>query len=297
MYSYSAKKIFTLLVCVFALLLLISTPLSASAHSDWRWHKPTPTPQLTKTKTPAMTPTAQIQTPISTQVSSSSLLKVGAKFQYQLQGTFSLISGVQIYDVDGFDTPMQTVQTIHASGAVAVCYIDAGTYENWRLDEALFPPFVKGSSNGWPGEAWLDIRQISILLPIIEARIAMCSSKGFDAVELDNVDGYTNKTGFSLTAQDQLQFNKVLSELAHKHNLLAVLKNDPDQASQLVSSFDAVLDEQCFQYSECSSFSSFVAAKKPVFTVEYKSCPSTIPNGFSVIHKNTSLDSYVQFCN
>ena len=76
--------------------------------------------------------------------------------------------------------------------------------ENWRLDAGSFPASVKGGSNGWPGERWLDIRQLSVLEPIMDKRLAMCAAKGFDAVEPDNMDGWQNRTGFPLTAQDQL---------------------------------------------------------------------------------------------
>jgi hypothetical protein len=36
-------------------------------------------------------------------------------------------------------------------------------------------------------------------LSSLPARLDMCKAKGFDAVEPDNVDGYTNTTGFPLT--------------------------------------------------------------------------------------------------
>jgi len=68
---------------------------------------------------------------------------------------------------------------------------------------------------GWAGEKWLDIRQISTLAPIMRARLDLCKQKGFDAVEPDNIDGYTNATGFPLTAQDQLDYNIWLANEAH----------------------------------------------------------------------------------
>ena len=51
-----------------------------------------------------------------------------------------------------------------------------------------------GKSNGWPGEKWLDIRDLASLGPIMQARLDICERKGFDAVEFDNVDGYQNRT-------------------------------------------------------------------------------------------------------
>ncbi len=49
----------------------------------------------------------------------------------------------------------------------------------------------------------------------MDARLDMCVQKGFDMVELDNVDGYLNSTGFPLKAADQLYFNALLANDTH----------------------------------------------------------------------------------
>jgi hypothetical protein len=193
---------------------------------------------------------------------------------WQLQGTPSLAGHAQMYDIDGFDNTAATVSAIHAQGAVAVCYVDFGTWENWRSDQASFPSSVLGASNGWPGEKWLDIRQISTLAPIMTARMQMCVQKGFDALEPDNIDGYTNSTGFPLSAADQLAYNTWIANTAHSLGLSVGLKNDVDQTSQLEPVFDWALDEQCNQYSECGTEAVFTQADKAVFNAEYGSSDS-----------------------
>jgi glycosyl hydrolase family 114 len=52
------------------------------------------------------------------------------------------------------------------------------------------------------------------------------------------------------------------------------LKNDPEQAKELVDRFDFAVVEQCFQYDECGRFSPFVEAGKAVFEAEYELDPS-----------------------
>ena len=52
----------------------------------------------------------------------------------------------------------------------------------------------------------------TIQIEITNACIAV--QKGCDGVDPDNVDGYTNKTGFPLTAKDQLAYNKFLAQEA-----------------------------------------------------------------------------------
>jgi hypothetical protein len=122
---------------------------------------------------------------------------------------------VPVYNVDGFDTPAATVRLLHARNRRVICYISAGSWEDWRPDARRFPAGVLGRSNGWAGERWLDIRRLDVLTPILRARLDMCRAKGFDAVEPDNVDGYANRTGFRLSAADQLRFNRWIAHETH----------------------------------------------------------------------------------
>jgi hypothetical protein len=206
-----------------------------------------------------------------------------------------------VFDVDAFDTTAATVASLHAKGRRVVCYIDAGTWENWRPDASQYPAVVKGKSNGWPGEKWLDIRRLDILGPILRARMDMCVAKGFDGVEFDNVDGYANKTGFKLKGSDQLAFNRWLAAEARARGLGVGLKNDLDQIPQLVSSFDFAIDEQCFQYSECDRLAPFTDAGKAVFEIEYKLattrfCTQSLALGLTSLRKHLSLDAWRQAC-
>jgi hypothetical protein len=193
---------------------------------------------------------------------------------------------VAMYDIDGFDNSAANVTALHAAGIKAVCYLSAGTYENWRPDAGQFPASVLGRNNGWPGEKWLDVRELqkpnSVLRSIMDARLDMCKQKGFDMVELDNVDGYLNKTGFPLAAADQLYFNAVLANDSHARGLPVLHKNDNEQIPNLLPYFDGALNEQCNQYKECTTaqngsfgLDQYVAAGKPVFQAEYKTATSS----------------------
>lgn len=179
-----------------------------------------------------------------------------------------------MYDIDGFEASTALMNQIQTDTAAAVCYVSAGSWENFRPDKGRFPDRVLGRSNGWPGERWLDIRRLGILRPIMRDRIAMCADKGFDGVEFDNVDGFKNGTGFPLDGQDQLRYNVWLANTAHELGLSAALKNDLSQIGFLVDYFDYALNEQCHQYHECARLDPFVAAGKAVFGVEYKLDPS-----------------------
>jgi hypothetical protein len=111
----------------------------------------------------------------------------------------------------------------------------------------------------------------SALAQIMNARLDMCHNKGFDAVEFDNMDGYTNSTGFPLTAAQQAYYDAFLANGAHSRGMSAVMKNDVDQIATLLPYMDVALNEECNQYSECGGYSQFIQAGKPVFNAEYSS--------------------------
>jgi len=191
-------------------------------------------------------------------------------FYWQLQGELVTSVSAAVYDVDGFETGSAEVAALHALGRRVVCYVDVGTAESFRPDYAQFPRSVLGRSNGWPGERWLDIRELSVLEPIMSARFRMCLQKGFDAVEPDNIEAFSNKSGFPITAAEQLAYNEWIAEQAHALGLAVLQKNDGEQAGTLEPYFDGALTEQCNQYSECGDYTSYLAAKKPVVDAEYR---------------------------
>ncbi len=189
---------------------------------------------------------------------------------WQLQGKLDMAVPVAAYDVDGFETGSGEVAALHAQGRHVVCYIDVGTAESFRPDYGSFPRMVLGHSNGWPGEKWLDIRQLSVIEPIMTARFRMCAEKGFDAVEPDNIEAFSNKSGFPITSQQQLAFNEWVAEEVHALGMAVLQKNDGQQTPQLSPYFDGALTEQCNQYRECSAFEPYLASGRPVLNAEYR---------------------------
>jgi len=226
----------------------------------------------------------------------------GTTWQWQLSGTLDLSYDVDMYDIDLFDTPAATIASIRAAGRAVVCYLSAGSWEDWRDDADDYPAVVLGNQlDGWPGERWVDIRRLDLLGPILEARLDLAVSKGCTGIEPDNVDGYDNTTGFALSGADQLAFNRFLATQAHARGLSVSLKNDLDQVNELVADFDWALCEQCYEYDECSLLSPFSAAGKAVFGVEYSGdesvfCPYFNSLGYSWLKKNLDLDAWRVDC-
>lgn len=220
----------------------------------------------------------------------------GTTWQWQLQGAINTSFNVEMYDIDLFEAPQATIDLLHSQDRIVICYFSAGSYEDFRPDADDFPPEVLGEPlDEWPGERWLDISQIELLAPIMEARLDLAVSKQCDGVEPDNMDGYTNETGFELTGEDQLAYNVWLAAESHERNLSVGLKNDLDQITELVDDFDWALNEQCFQYNECDLLLPFIEAGKAVFGVEYKRlpevyCAEAVANHFSWLHKTFALN-------
>jgi hypothetical protein len=234
---------------------------------------------------------------------------VGASWQWQLAGLPVDDSfDVDVYDVDLFEVRAGTVAALHAQGRRVICYLSAGSWEEWRPDAGQFPEEVLGNDyEGWPGERWLDIRRIDLLAPIVRARLDLCLSKGFDGVEPDNIDGYANDTGFALTYEDQLRYNRWLAGEAHVRGLSIGLKNDEEQVQDLLVHYDWALTEDCFADDWCDEMAPFVAAGVAAFAAEYTDritvaeftaqvCPQAEALGFSAILKRRDLDAWRQGC-
>jgi len=230
---------------------------------------------------------------------------VNTSWQWQLDGDIDTSFDVDMYDLDLFETDPSVLQKLKEDGRFLVCYISAGSWEDWRPDAGEFPAEVLGNKYlGWPGEKWLDIRQIDKLKPILHARLDKCAAKGFDGLEPDNIDAYTNNTGFPLTYQDQLTFNIWLAGEAHARGLSIGLKNDSEQVHDLLPYYDWALTEDCFEGNWCEELLPFIQAGKPVFAAEYTDtditlaefCPLAREMNLSAILKNRELDSFREDC-
>ena len=226
----------------------------------------------------------------------------GSKWQIQYTGKIDTSLGVDVYNLDLFDTSAAVISALRSTGKRVICYFSAGGHENWRPDAGSFPTAVLGRNlDGWAGERWLDIRKLDILIPIMRARMEQAAQKGCDGIDPDNVDGYSNNTGFALSYNDQLAYNVALAEAAHELGLAIGLKNNLDQIKDLVNYFDFAVNEECFQYDECNTLKPFVDAGKAVFGIEYNLanssfCPQANTLNFDFLKKNLSLDAWRESC-
>jgi hypothetical protein len=253
--------------------------------------------------TAAPTTTAPPEPPEVTTMATHWRPSKGLSWQWQLDGQpVDTSVEVDVYDVDLFETPADTVAELHDRGSKVICYFSAGSWEPYRPDADDYPEEVVGGAvEGWPDERWLDIRRLDLLRPLMAARMDLCADKGFDGVEPDWMDSHVQDTGFPITAADQLRFNRMLAEMAHERGLAIGLKNDLDQAAELADEFDFAVVEQCAEFGECGELAPFLDRDKPVFHAEYDLpvsafCAESRQLGLSSIRKRVGLDPWRESC-
>lgn len=221
----------------------------------------------------------------------------GLTWEIQLSTTPRTLLNVDAYDVDLFDTPQTKLDQMHNRGIKIICYFSAGSYEEWRDDAARLKPYRGRKLDGWDGEWWIDIRRDEVRA-VMADRLDVAVTKGCDAVDPDNVDGYANKNGLGLTRRDQLNYLAFLAKEAHVRGLAIGLKNALELIPDVVADFDFAVNEECFDYRECGTLRPFTAAHKPVLQIEYggkkearRICPRANDLGFSTLIKSLDLDA------
>ncbi|MCG8418124.1 MAG: endo alpha-1,4 polygalactosaminidase [Proteobacteria bacterium] len=227
----------------------------------------------------------------------------GTSWQWQLSGELDTSLDVDMYNVDLFDTPAETILKLHRDGRMVICHFSAGTHQRGRADADAFPLAALGEvREGWPGEHWLDIRN-SQVRTLMSARMDLAVTRGCDGVAPDHVDGFAHRSGFPLTAADQREFNLFLVSQAHSRLLSVGLKNNPIQVTDLVQAFDWALSEECLALDTCDQFAQFIALGKAVFHVEYgdtnlvaTACPQSRAFAFDGMIKRRRLDAWRIAC-
>ncbi|HYB27098.1 MAG TPA: endo alpha-1,4 polygalactosaminidase [Solirubrobacteraceae bacterium] len=224
--------------------------------------------------------------------------------------------------------PSPVVQGIHAAGHYAICYVEAGANQVGFPDDSDFAsadytdPGHNTQLQGYPGENYLDLagfsgwsaRSPSVFpdtTPSNDAsndvsaaqniaaglaqRFAWCKREGQDAVEADDLDGYTNSNGWGLTQQDAVGFEAWIAYTVHNDGLAWFMKNDAGDAQAAVNDgADGLIIEECNYYDDpCGSATQpgdatpFLKAGLPVLNAEYtqdgettaKFCPTDNADG------------------
>jgi hypothetical protein len=225
--------------------------------------------------------------------------RAGLRWQIQLSGRFNGDASANVYDLDAYTTSQQTITDLHALGRQTICHLDVGVSDVGVPDANRLRGAVLGADAG-AGRRWLDIRRWDELKPVLTDRMALCRDKGFDAVDADYGYGYTEATGFGLTASDQVTYDRRVAALAHSLGLAVTVRTLPALAAQIEPYVDFTVVGGCFRSSNCHDYFVYIDANKAVFDVETGSakafCSLARVYGFTAIWKRDSLDAFVRPC-
>jgi hypothetical protein len=184
----------------------------------------------------------------------------GAVIDYQLGGGYEPAAGVGGVARDSTDEP--------APGLYSVCYINGfqsqpADRDLWLADRA---DLVLADDDGpiidenWPDELILDASTADRrerIAAIMAESFDGCAAKGFDAVEIDNLDSYTRSDG-RLDQDDAVALATLYAESAHASGLAIAQKNAAElgERGRDEVGFDFVVAEECQRFDECDLYTA-----------------------------------------
>lgn len=195
----------------------------------------------------------------------------GVKFDYQLGGSYAPPAGTGLVVRDSTATP--------AAGLYNICYVNGFQTQpadraNWLAERR---DLVLSTADGrplvdpkWPDELILDTSSSANrrrLAGFVGSTIKLCARKGFQAVEIDNLDSFS-RSGGALTAADNLAFAGDLARIAHTAGLMIGQKNAAEFGDRgQRAGFDFAVAEECVRYAECDSYAEVYGDR--VIDIEY----------------------------
>ena len=195
----------------------------------------------------------------------------GARFDYQLGGSYPPPAGADVVVRDSTEAPPAT--------GYAVCYVNGFQTQPderaWWLAE--HPDLVLQDSGGpvadpaWPDEALLDTSTApkrERIAAVLSDVVVACADAGYDAVELDNLDSFTRSAG-RLDEAGALDLAARLVAVAHARGLAVAQKNTAELGTRGrdVAGFDLVVAEECQRWDECAAYTDVYGTA--VLDIEY----------------------------
>ncbi|UAJ78148.1 endo alpha-1,4 polygalactosaminidase [Leifsonia sp. ZF2019] len=204
---------------------------------------------------------------------------VNAQFDYQIGGPYTPAASVGIVDRDHTAAPV--------AGKYNICYVNAFQTQpddttTWAgANDDLILRNAKGVKVGDPewNEYLLDTSTAAKrtrIAAIVNGWIDECATKGFQAVEPDNLDSWTrSKSGGKqlLTKQNNVNLATLLAAHAHQKGLAIAQKNTTElgSAGKNTVGFDFAIAEECQYNTECDAYTSVYGNN--VIEIEYTDNP------------------------
>ncbi|OON82833.1 endo alpha-1,4 polygalactosaminidase [Streptomyces tsukubensis] len=189
-----------------------------------------------------------------------------ANFDYQIGSAYTPPAGVQVVSRDYTASP--------AAGLYNICYVNA--FQAQPKAESEWGDLLLRDSSGdivyddsW-GEAFLDTRteaKRTAIAKKVNGWIDSCASKGFNAIEPDNLDTY-DRTDL-LNEDDAKDLVRKLADHAHEKGLAIAQKNNPGLSTERdETGLDFAVAEECGHYDECGDYTEGFG--DDVIVIEYE---------------------------
>jgi len=188
----------------------------------------------------------------------AALPPVDAVVDYQLGGGYTPAAGVGGVSRDSTDEP--------APGLYSICYVNGfqtqpADRERWLADEPDLVLQRDGEpviDENWPDELIVDTSTAAKrerIAALMADTLDACADKGFDAVEIDNLDSYSRSDGM-LTVDDALALAKLYAGTAHAAGLAIAQKNAAELGARGrdEAGFDFAVTEECHRFDECAVY-------------------------------------------
>ena len=205
------------------------------------------------------------------------------KFDYQIGGDYPLPVGVQVVSRDWFAGTAP-------AGAYAICYVNAfqtqanepdadrpDEKDNWPAELVLT---ALGDDPNWDGEYLIDLSSVekrAAAAAWVKPMTQACATKGFQAVEFDNLDSWTRFADSPVASQppfgraEAVAYAALLVTDAHTADLAAAQKNTAELSAAEARTqigFDFAIAEECGRWKECGRYRANYG--NLVFVIEYR---------------------------
>ena len=171
-----------------------------------------------------------------------------------------------MYDIDLIETTQADINQLLSLGRKVICHIKVSCEDNVNLYSNIL--------------SYLNI-----------AVLKSCTGVEFDSINIYNYQDFTDS--------QLINYNTWLSYQAHSLDLDIGLRDNTAYIASLVNYFDFLINEDCVN---CPALSTFIAANKPVFAVNYVDdlmtynyttfCSSVLPSLSYIIKTNAQALPY-----
>ena len=196
---------------------------------------------------------------------------VNGKFDYQIGGDYPPPSGVEVVSRDRKAAP--------ATGLYSICYVNGFQIQPEELADwtANRPDLILKGTTGEPiidedwNEALIDVSTAAkreAVLAVVGAWMDDCATRGFQAIEIDNLDSFSRSQG-RLTENNNVAMMKLFAERAHGKGLAIAQKNGAELVPRKTEmGTDFVVAEECNRYTECEDYRAGYG--DDVIVIEYR---------------------------